>query len=91
MFTAQESASKATKRPKRNPKYGTKSCTVDIRKEDFLAVYKNHRVKREMEIQESRKDPEKYQCEMCARNYKWKSNLSAHKKYECAVTPQFKC
>ena len=42
-------------------------------------------------MQESRNEPERYKCEKCARNYKWKSTLSAHQKYECGVTPQFNC
>ena len=33
----------------------------------------------------------KYECDKCARSYKWKSYLSIHKKYGCGVTPQFMC
>ncbi|XP_033231868.1 zinc finger protein 845-like [Belonocnema kinseyi] len=32
-----------------------------------------------------------YKCEKCMRNYRQKRYLSYHQKYECDVTPQFRC
>ena len=91
MFSDQESASKATKRPTHNPQSGAQSCSVVIRKDDFLAVYNMLRTKRKTEEEKLMNEPEKYKCENCARNYKRRKILNAHKKYECGVTPQFTC
>ncbi|XP_033207792.1 zinc finger protein 235-like [Belonocnema kinseyi] len=62
-----------------------------MREDDIVTVNKSY--SRAMpRIQESNQEPEKkYTCEMCARSYVQKHNLMAHQKYDCNVSPRFKC
>lgn len=76
---------------KEHKKYESKFCTVDIKDNDLLVVNKLP-TKKKQNLQESKQDAEKkYQCEKCARSYKWKKHLNHHVKYECGVIPQFTC
>ncbi|XP_033210167.1 zinc finger protein PLAGL1-like isoform X1 [Belonocnema kinseyi] len=48
--------------------------------------------KRKPKIQEPNvESKKKYQCGKCSRIYVQKKDLNSHLKYECNVTPQFKC
>ncbi|XP_033231848.1 zinc finger protein 208-like [Belonocnema kinseyi] len=49
-------------------------------------------IRKEKKIQESQLELDrKYKCDKCARVYKKKYSLVAHKKFECDVVPQFGC
>ncbi|XP_033231823.1 zinc finger protein 70-like [Belonocnema kinseyi] len=75
---------------KRNETYKSKFYTVNIREGDIC--YSNPKVQspRKLEIQKSKLGI-KYTCNICARSYARNSSLTAHKKFECGVMPQFSC
>ncbi|XP_033231791.1 zinc finger protein 816-like [Belonocnema kinseyi] len=77
---------------KRNKKYESKLCVVDLRKDNILSTEKKLCSKKKQKVHESKCKPGKtYKCKKCARSYKQKHTLKSHQKYECNVMPQYNC
>ncbi|XP_033231825.1 zinc finger protein 718-like [Belonocnema kinseyi] len=68
----------------------SKFCTFYIRADNFLEVTRKPKTLKKQKSQES-KPNKKYTCNKCARSYARKGTLTAHQKFECGVSPQFRC
>ncbi|XP_033231866.1 zinc finger protein 189-like [Belonocnema kinseyi] len=87
----QETSSEKVMSENLHKKFESMLCSAHLRKDDILSDNKPQS-QTKPKIQESKqKSQKKHTCEKCARSYSQKHNLTAHQKYDCHVTPQFKC
>ncbi|XP_033208908.1 zinc finger protein 436-like [Belonocnema kinseyi] len=77
---------------KYNKEYDSKLCIPGIKETDDFAFNRKLQIQNKNKIQKSEQECEnKFECQKCARNYKYKKTLNHHRKFLCGVTPQFIC